>query len=323
MFCIIDISTNPYWNLAAEEYLLGREISFFRLWQNEPSIIVGRNQNTAAEINSNFVEEHNIAVVRRLSGGGAVFHDLGNINYSYFGNKAEGGPAETFKLITAPIINTLADLGLKAELSGRNDLLVDGKKISGNALCYSHQRMLCHGTILLNAFMQNLSASLQSRPEKFSDKAVKSTRSRVANINDFLAATLQPKELIAKIVSHIDFSSYYHYSKEDLAEIDKLAKEKYSSYDWNYGHSPKYSFSRCKKFPSGLVELNMNVENGIIKALHIQGDYFFSKDTSDFCKQLEGCSLDKRKIVEKLNSLPLDDYFYGLSSKELCQLFFT
>ncbi|NLD21558.1 MAG: lipoate--protein ligase [Bacteroidales bacterium] len=323
MFCIIDNSTNPYWNLAAEEYLLGREISFFRLWQNEPSIIVGRNQNTAAEINSSFVEEHNIAVVRRLSGGGAVFHDLGNINYSYYCNKTEGGPAETFKLMTVPIIDTLADLGLKAELSGRNDLLVDGKKISGNALYYSHQRMLCHGTILLNASMQNLSASLQSRPEKFFDKAVKSTRSRVANINDFLADTLQPKELIAKIVSHIDFGSYYHYSKEDLAEIDKLAQEKYSSYDWNYGHSPKYSFSRCKKFPSGLIELNMNVENGFIKALYIQGDYFFSKDTSNFCKQLEGCSLDKRKIVEKLNSLPLDDYFYGLSSKELCQLFIT
>ena len=192
MLLIVDKTTNPYWNLSAEEYLLTKvKEPVFRLWQNENAIIVGRNQNAIAEINTQFVEENNIKVVRRLTGGGAVFHDLGNLNYTFIENKvASENTDQMFQRFTAPVIEALNNIGVKAYLHGRNDLLIDGRKFSGNAICINNNRILQHGTLLFNSSINNLSGALKTRAEKFIGKAVQSNRSRVTNISEHLTAQM-------------------------------------------------------------------------------------------------------------------------------------
>ena len=190
MLCIVDSTTDPYWNLAAEEYLLtSLSEPVFRLWRNAPSVIVGRYQNAAAEINSEYVRTRGIPVVRRLTGGGAVFHDLGNVNYTFIDRKVEGeDTAAMFRRFTAPVISALRSLGVEASLEGRNDLVISGRKFSGNAVCVHGGRVLQHGTLLFSASVADLSGALNTRPEKFIGKSVQSNRSRVTNISEHLPA---------------------------------------------------------------------------------------------------------------------------------------
>ncbi|MDD2594392.1 MAG: lipoate--protein ligase [Bacteroidales bacterium] len=324
MLCLIDKTTDPYWNLAAEEYLLTSfEEPVFRLWQNDKAVIVGKNQNTLAEIDSEFINRHKIPVVRRLTGGGAVFHDLGNINFTFIDRKIEEEDSGMmFRRFTSPIIDALNHLGINASLEGRNDLVIDGKKFSGNAICIHKGRILQHGTLLFSSSLNDLSGALQNRPEKFTDKAVKSNRSRVTNISEHLVRPMTVSEFLMFLKNHIGKSyTEYNYSPDDLKQIEALAESKYRLDSWNYGCSPKYSFSKCIKFPAGLVELYMNVEKGIITRIEIRGDYFFKAPTEEFCKYLTGVPHSKEKITDRLNTLAIDDYFSGINSEELIRLF--
>src|SRR5574344_23939 len=330
MLCFIDKTTDPYFNLAAEEYLLTQyDEPIFRLWRNSPSIIVGRYQNTAAEINSDYISQNNIPVVRRLSGGGAVFHDLGNINFTFIDHKIEGEDTnQMFARFTAPIIEALHRIGIEAYLKGRNDLLIDGKKISGNALCIQNSRVLQHGTLLFSSSMQNLSMALNTRPEKFEGKSVKSNTSRVTNISEHLADSLKnamtPEGFMDYLHGFImSLSTDYKvssYREEEIAAINTLAKEKYRTSEWNYGKSPAYTFSNTSRLPCGLIEVYLNVEKGIISECHIKGDYFLTLPTEELENSLIGLQHRYDDIYSVLDTLPLNRYISGIDIDSLTDI---
>jgi len=339
MLYINDSCTDPYWNLAAEEYLLKNFTEpVFRLWRNENSIIIGHYQNAFAEIDVNFVKQNGIKVVRRLTGGGAVFHDLGNLNFTFI---EERNPKEDtsvmFRRFTAPILDALNNVGIKAYLEGRNDLLIDGKKFSGNAVCIHKDRILQHGTLLYSASMHNLAEALKSRPEKFIGKAVQSNRSRVTNIKehipeDYRSSTGCNISDIAgfrKYLEEFICSRYpeivpYSYTPEDLEHIEKLREEKYSLQSWNFGTSPAYSFRKTNKFAGGIVELYMSVGKGAIEELIIMGDYFFTLPTEEFCSKLIGVPHTPDAILEAILGLDEDinSYFSNITAGEILSMFF-
>ena len=331
MLYINDSCTDPYWNLAAEEYLLKAfSEPVFRLWRNESSIIIGQYQNAVAEIDTTYVKENGIKVVRRLTGGGAVFHDLGNLNYTFIEEKKPGEDASAmFKRFTAPIIEALNDIGVKAYLHGRNDLLIDERKFSGNAVCIHKNRTLQHGTLLFNASMNNLGAALKSRPEKFIGKAVQSNRSRVTNISEHLPQEGCPvtdiisfKEYLAEYISSRYNITPYAYTAQDLEAIEKLREEKYSQTGWNFGKSPAYSYAKTSKFPGGLVEIFMNVAKGEISQLQINGDYFFTRPTEEFITAMTGTPHTTEAINAALEGLEVNAYFNNITKEEIASMFF-
>jgi lipoate-protein ligase A len=317
---------NPYYNLALEEYLLKdfhREC--FALWQNTPSVIVGRNQNTVAEINTDYIKEHNIPVVRRLTGGGAVFHDLGNLNYTFIVNDSDGGGFD-FKKHTAPIIETLRKLSVDAQLSGRNDLTIDGKKFSGNAQCRYKDRLLHHGTLLFNSNISDISSALKVHASKFEGKGIKSVESRVTNISEHLQSPLtlpEFKQLITSQIknSHRDFE-FYDLTEQDITKIKKLEKEKYATWEWNYGSSPEYNFFNRKKFATGSIEAFLSVNGGIIHGARLYGDFFGEYDISKIENALNGVKHRESDVKQCLSAFDIERYFSGISKDEFMSVLF-
>ena len=325
MRCLTDTSTDPYWNLAAEEYLLKSwDEPVFRLWRNAPAVIVGRNQNAHAEINRPYVEERGIAVVRRLTGGGAVFHDLGNVNFTFIDRVgSERDSRDMFRRFTAPILEALKQLGVEARLEGRNDLTIDGAKFSGNAMCIEGGRVLMHGTLLFSASFTDLSQSLLPRPEKYAGRSVQSVRSRVTNIASHLPRPMEVTEFMEFMAGTVGRTGMpWEYSAEDLQAIDHLADTKYRTDAWNFGHSPAFSFTACRKFAGGLLEASLDIRGGVIREAAVQGDYFFRKPTADFCAALRGCPYTKEAVTARLGTMTVDDYFCGVSGEELLSLLF-
>ncbi|MDR0659610.1 MAG: lipoate--protein ligase [Prevotellaceae bacterium] len=323
MICINDHHTDPHFNLAAEEYVLKNfSDNIFMLWRNEPSIIVGKHQNALAEINLDFIQKNKIKVVRRLTGGGAVFHDLGNINFTFIENNSTGN----FKTFTQPIIDILVKLGVDARFEGRNDLTIDGKKFSGNAQCVYKHRTQHHGTLLFSATMTDLSAALRVNPLKFEDKAVRSVRSRVTNISEHLKQpmdVLQFRELVMEhIVQAVPGCKAYEYNKEDISQIEKLRDEKYTTWDWNFGHSPKYSFSKLIRTSGGNLEAHLNVADGCIKDIKLYGDFFFFKELSELEKELVDCVHERNTLLKKLNEVGIQDYIRNTTAEEVVEVFF-
>ena len=325
MLCIIDHTTDPYWNLSAEEWLLtDHDEPIFRLWRNNNAVIVGRNQNARAEIDTDFVRQHNVAVVRRLTGGGAVFHDLGNVNYTFIDRQIPGEDSHAmFRRFTAPIIKALSGLGVQARLEGRNDLLIGDAKFSGNAMCIHQGRVLQHGTLLFSSKMADIAGALIPRQEKYEGRGVKSVRSRVTNISQHLSEPMTVEQFIAFLAERIGNDlTPYSYTEADLAGISRLAEEKYRTDAWNYGASPSCTFHKALKFPAGLIEAYMEIRGGRIESLDIRGDYFFTAPTAEFCRAMEGCPHSEEKIAGRLRGLATGEYFCGISPEELLQLFF-
>ena len=317
MLLIYNEITNPYFNLAMEEYLLKNFTEdMFILWRNENAVIVGKNQNTLSEINLDYIKEHSIPVVRRQSGGGAVFHDLGNINFTFIANNNDS--FSDFKRFTTPIIDLLKTLNINAEFSGRNDLLIDGCKFSGNAQYNYKNRVMHHGTLLFSSQITDLSNALKVKPIKFEGKGVKSVKSRVTNISDHLKeplTILEFKDLIMNYLEKINTDNkHYTLSELDIENINKLVEEKYSTWDWNFGNSPKYTLYNELKYPGGNVEFNLNVDKGIIKDIKFFGDFFGKYDISTVEDLLINTKHEENNLREILNSININDYFLGANA---------
>lgn len=324
MRIIINNNTNPYFNLATEEYLF-REATedIFMLWQDEPCIVVGKNQNTLQEINYDYVTAHQLPVVRRLSGGGAVFHDLGNINFTFIQSGASH-LFNDFKAFTLPIIDVLRTLGVNAEFSGRNDLLIDGKKFSGNAQYRHKDRVLHHGTLLFSSEIKDLSQALNPKEAKFEGKSVKSVISRVTNISQHLPEPLELTAFIRLIQNHIaelDPSNHLvPLTTDEITSIKALSDSKYATWAWNYGDSPKYNFSREMKLPGGLITVHLDVIQGVIQQAKIYGDFFGVEDVSAVEAHLQQVPHTHDSLTAALNEIPFENFFSSVTREEFIQL---
>lgn len=326
MLCIQHPVLDPYFNLAAEEYILKNfSEDCFMLWRNEASIIIGKHQNTLSEINLEYVKENDIKVVRRLSGGGAVFHDPGNLNFTFIENGEDGNLVD-FRKFTEPILEVLRKLGINAKFEGRNDLTIDGRKFSGNAEHVWKNRVLHHGTLLFSSEMSNLSQALKANPLKFQDKAVQSIRSRVTNISEHLKEEMDILSFSNLIMDHITGkyagARLYEYSQNDIIEINKLRDNKYSLWDWNFGYSPKYKFQKLVRTKGGNLDIHINAQKGIIENIKIYGDFFHRYDIDIVEERLTGIRHDPEEIRKCLSGLEISDYFKDIEVEELIMAMF-
>ena len=324
MIYIESDSTDPYYNLALEEYVfedLDKGEEFLILWQNANSIIVGKYQNTAEEVNQSFVDEHHIRVARRLSGGGAVYHDTGNLNYTLIVDQ-KNNPDFNFSLFVIPVIEALRELGVNAEFNGRNDLTIGGRKFSGQSQYAKGGRIMHHGCIMLDSNLENVQDALRVKAAKFESKSIKSVRSRVTTINEHAPSPISMetfKETLKRHVLSTNNGGTYKLTPEDIAQIERLARDKYSTWDWNYGRSPACSIRRDAHFEGGLICVQMNVEHGLVSDIHFSGDFFGNRDLMQLEQSLIGLPLDEH-LKEKLSGLSVEEYIHGMSADLLADL---
>lgn len=332
MQIIYNNNTDPCFNLAAEEYLMDHTSGdVFMLWRNAPSVIIGKNQNAWAEVNLSFAEKHGIKVVRRLTGGGAVFHDLGNVNFTFITDAQSDGI--DFSRFAVPVIGYLAKLGVSAELDGRNDILVDGRKISGNAQCVrarpdGMKRLMHHGTLLYSADISDMSGALNVNREKLVTKGIASVKSRVANIRD-LSPSLADVEADGFIESLISFAEgeYSVQSRsltaEENAQIAALAADKYGTWEWNFGASPAFTNERTVRYDFGTLTVMYSAEQGKFSQIALYGDFFGNGDLAELCESLRGCRIERQAVRKRLGSIKsVDTYIHRCTSENLLDLIF-
>jgi lipoate---protein ligase len=319
--------TDPRINLAIEEYALKNldiNETYLLFYINEPSIIIGKNQNSVEEINTEYVESNGIHVVRRLSGGGAVYHDLGNLNYSFI-TKDDGDSFHNFRKFTEPVIAALKQMGVNAELSGRNDILAEGRKISGNAQFSTRGRMFTHGTLLFNSEMEHIVSALRVKKDKIESKGIKSVRSRVANISEFLTEKWTIEEFRSALLKFIfqgQEVTEYVLTEEDWENIHQLSKERYQNWDWNYGKSPKFNLQHSHRFPVGQIDVRLDVDKGVIENCKIYGDFFGVGDVSDIENKLKNIRYEKSELEAALKDVDTTFYFGNVSKVEFINLIY-
>lgn len=317
---------DPQINLALEEYALrnfnpGTDYLLFYI--NEPSIIIGRNQNTLEEINFEYVEEKGLHVVRRMSGGGAVYHDFGNLNFSFITDH-DVKSLNNFKKFTDPVVKILNQLGVPAELKGRNDIVADDRKISGNAQFSTGKRMFSHGTLLLDSELGEVANALNVKMSKIKSKGHKSVRSRVANISEFLEEKMDIETFKSYILKGLyeerEHFETYRLSAEEWQAVHQLKEEKYGTWNWNYGNSPKFNINRVKRFPIGEIDLRIFVEKGKITHFKIYGDFFGKEPVENLEKLLIGARYEKQEIAGLLEPVVIEDYFGALPKADYLEL---
>ena len=317
MFILTLDSNDPFFNLSAEEYLL-REKSedFFLIWKNKPCIVIGRNQNAADEINGDYVRTRSLPVVRRMTGGGAVYHDAGNLNFSFIQN----GEPNRAKLCR-PVIEVLRSLGVEAKLSGRNDITVDGRKVSGTAMCSHGGRSLFHGTLLINADLEAMSEALKPDENKLMGHGVKSVRSRVANISEFTEKPLCAENVGAILARYMTErgGEIYGLGESDIEAIEKLRDSKYSTDEWNCG-TERLQKSERSRLSCGTVYIKKKTACGRIEDIRIFGDFMNIGDISKLEARLRGAEFRREEIISALEEARVEKYIPNLTADELADI---
>ncbi len=313
-------NTNAYFNLASEEYLLKQTDGYYiYLWINDKAVIVGTNQNTIEEVNLSYTESAGIKVVRRLTGGGAVYHDKGNLCYTiiapYDANE------DNYRKFTEPVISYLNSLGVNAEFSGRNDITIDGKKFSGNAQTIYKDRIMHHGTILFNTDGTVLANALNPSKIKMQSKGIKSIRSRVTNVIDHLPQKMDIEQFRNGLKEQfLKDCDYYEFSEKDINAIQKLVDEKYSTYEWNIGRSPKGENKFVNKFDFGIFAFIFDTKEGLIDNAEIQGDFFEKLPVKEFADKLNGVKFVKSELEKAF--LCVGDYIANANGQEIVDKIF-
>lgn len=320
---IVNTSNDPAYNVALEAYAFQKLTDIdeiFILWINEPAIIIGRHQNTIQEINKEFIDKNGIHVVRRLSGGGAVYHDLNNLNYTIISNNTQEG-AFDFQTFSKPVIDTLSKLGVKAEFTGRNDLEINGQKFAGNAQAYYKGRMMHHGCLLFDVDMSVLGQALKVSKDKIESKGIKSVRARVTNIVDHLSDKITVQEfsdaILAQMKEEYPEMDEYVLSDAELSEIQAMRDNQFATWDWTYGKAPEYTIERGVRYPAGKITTYANVENSTIKSVKIFGDFFGVKPVDDIEKMLEGVRYDYKDVLAALKTVDTSQYFSRMTPEEI------
>lgn len=334
MIFVPNENNDPRINLAIETYLLKEkplDEPMLLFYINDPSIIIGRNQNTIEEINKEYVDANGIHVVRRLSGGGAVYHDHGNLNFSFI-MPDDGNSFRDFAKVTQPIIQALHELGVSgAELKGRNDLVINDMKFSGNAMYATAGRMFAHGTLMFDSDIDEVVNALKVRKDKIESKGIKSVRSRVTNIKPFLPADKQGmtteefrEDILLKIfgVASVDQVKTYELTDEDWEKINKISDEYYRNWDWNYGKSPAFNLERRHRFPIGSIEAQMNVEDGEIKEIKIFGDFFGLGEIKDVEEILLGTKYERAALEAAVDKIDVKKYFGNIEKEDVVGLLY-
>lgn len=319
-YFINGISQEPSFNIASEEYLLKEKEDFYiYVWRNSPAVIVGVNQNTLSEINVNYLDNNNIKLVRRITGGGAVYHDLNNICYTVIApyNKGE----ETFKRFSLPVISFLKTLGIEAEFSGRNDILVDKKKISGTAETVYKDRIMHHGTLLFDTDFSVMEKVLNPDKIKTESKGIKSVRSRVTNIKNHLKDPIDINEFVDILCAYLkkDLNEYF-FNEKDLENINKIKQNKFDLYEWNFGYSPKGTNEINVRFNFGTIKFSFDLIDGKIDSSNFSGDFFLLKPLDEFYKNLNGTKWQKDCVYQAI--LDIGEYIKGANSEEIITKFF-
>ncbi len=319
-------TTDPAWNLATEQYVfeeLPKDRTYFMLWQNDNAIIIGKHQNTLAEINLNFVKEHNIQVVRRLSGGGAVYHDLGNLNFTFITDAKEKDTVN-FKLFCQPIVQALEKLGVHAEVSGRNDITINGQKFSGNSQYVKAGRVLHHGTILFQSDLSVVGNALQVDTAKIQAKGIKSVRSRVTNVSEHLSEKINLEAFRCLLLENLlqeQPGEEYIFSPEDLNNIATISKERYSTWQWNYGQSLECAVHKKQRIEGcGTIEAYITLNHGVISDIKFVGDFFSINDPDNLAKLFLGAEPDANTYRSILKDVNISEYIVGLSNEDFIRL---
>jgi lipoate-protein ligase A len=316
--CILNLRTSPPFNLAAEEWLLrSSSENIFMLWRNSPAVIVGRHQNTAAEIDEDFVRERGMAVIRRITGGGAVFHDLGNVNFSFVRLEHSGGGLD-FARFAAPVLEALRAMGVDCGFDGRNDLVAGGRKFSGNAQHIEHRRVLHHGTLLFDSRLEDLAGALRPDPVKFRGKSIRSVPARIVMLKEHLPH-LGVEEfmglLFARMLRTLPGKRRDLSGPEEEA-IAELARARYENGEWNFGASPAYGFARRARIPAGCFDIRLDVKQGIILNAGIRGDFFALRPIEELEALLRGCPHEREALATRLGLVGLDAYIRQLNAED-------
>lgn len=320
--------TDARLNLALEEHILRTRVAdddLLLFYVNAPAIIIGRNQNTIEEVNADVVDARDIRVVRRISGGGAVYHDLGNLNFSFM-TRDVNARFNRYDLFNKPVVEVLRELGVPAEIGGRNDILADGRKISGNAQFATAGRMFSHGTLLLDSNLDDVTAALKPKPGKVESKGVKSIRSRVANISEFLREPITVTELRDRILERI-FGSRDRalipslaIDASDWVAAHELVERRYGSWSWNFGENPPSNVQRAQRFPAGEIDVRLDVQGGRISGARFFGDFMGRTEVSELEAQLPGLVYDRAALIEALADVDMRQYFGDIGHDDVLSL---
>ncbi len=326
IYYLRNTDSDPAFNLAMEEHLLKNTTDeYFIVGINDKSVIIGKHQNAVAEINSGYLFENNIPVFRRISGGGSVYHDPGNINFTFIVN-GEEGKMVSFRKYTLPLIEVLQKNGIEANFEEHNNLTINGLKISGNAEHIYKNRLLHHGTLLYNSDLNRLKEAIKPGTGVYIDKSVKSIRSKVTNISEHLINHVDIRDFASMIIQHIretfPGAAQYHLSGYDIEKISELKQLKYDSWGWNFGYSPPYVFKNSMEVSGVTISVYLSVKDGIINDFEISGGDFSSDVINDVKLSLIGQRHDFAEIFASLNARNIELSPEVLSTENLLKLIF-